>query len=226
MVSRMPSRCSLALPFAILLSACSSRQLGQRWNRDEGATSPSNTPGTSSPFDGADSRRAKPTQGHRSRASTSGLGATSYPARGDAATVSGPSVRGRFRPGPDLPDLGYWVGCQATSCSSATTCTTCSCVDGDGGASWQCTTTNGLQPETDADHPCPVHALYSGPIDAGDLDDAGPFEQCTPQYPSCTPPSPESPGWQCCLISTAGSLSEILCMPHDAVTYAGGGPHP
>jgi hypothetical protein len=223
MVSRMPSRCSFALPFAILLSACSSSSSGSGGTAAS-APSPSNAPGTSPPVDAADS--SEPTDaGADGTGVDLGLGAASCPARGDAATCLAPPSGVASGPGPNLPDLGYWVGCQATSCSSATACTTCSCVDGDGGASWQCTTTNGLQPETDAE-PTPYCALYSGPIDAGDLDDAGPFEQCTPEYPSCTPPYPESPGWQCCLTSTAGSLSEISCMPHDAGAYAGGGPHP
>jgi hypothetical protein len=151
----------------------------------------------------------------------------------DAAAASvGPSVGGGGCPGkadaaacPALPsgfsDPGpYWVGCEFTNCSSATACTTCSCVDADGGANWECASNDGFQPETDA-QPTPYCGLNSGPLDGGDLAEASPFEQCTPQYPTCTRPSPESPGWQCCLVSGVGGITEISCMPNDAGAYRG-----
>ncbi len=123
------------------------------------------------------------------------------------------------------PDLGYWVGCEFTSCSSATSCTTCSCVEADVGGAWECSNDDGLQPETDA-QVAPYCALNSGPLDA-DIADVGPAEQCTPQYPTCTSPSPESPGWRCCLISSLGGITEATCMPNDSAKYAGGNsPHP
>jgi hypothetical protein len=215
MVSHMTSRSSLAVPFAIFLGACSSSSSASG-GAATSAASDANTPGASSgPSDAAGSR--EPTDAGSGTDVGLGIGGGSCPARGNAAACPAPP--------PSVPNLGYWVGCEATGCPSETSCTTCSCVEGDGGPSWQCTTTDGFQPETDA-QPTPYCALYSGPIDAGDLDDAGPFEQCTPQYPSCAPPYPESPGWQCCLISSAGSISEISCMPNDAGEYRGNFPHP
>jgi len=67
--------------------------------------------------------------------------------------------------GPPVPlaDPGYWVGCQATSCSSATSCVTCSCVATDVGSSWECADNDGFQPDTDAE-PTPYCALNSGPL--------------------------------------------------------------
>jgi hypothetical protein len=126
---------------------------------------------------------------------------------------------------PPLPDPGYWVGCETTSCSSPTSCTTCSCADADGGGAWECTNNDGFQPETDA-QPTPYCALNSGPLDA-DIGDVGPVEPCTPQYPTCTGPYPESPGWQCCRVSSSvGGITEINCMPNDAGAYGGSFPHP
>jgi len=146
------------------------------------------------------------------------------PARADAATCSAPpAVVAQPSPpdgAPPIPIPGYWVGCEFTSCTSATACTTCSCVDADGGGAWECASNSGFQPETDA-QPTPYCALNSGPLDA-DIADIGPVEQCTPQYPTCTGPYPESPGWQCCLVSTVGGLTEIQCMPNDAGAYSGG----
>jgi hypothetical protein len=89
---------------------------------------------------------------------------------------------------------------------------------------WECTNNDGFQPDTDA-QPTPYCALNSGPLDA-DIGDVGPVEQCTPQYPTCAAPYPESPGWQCCLVSTVGGLSELNCMPNDAGAYSGGFLHP
>jgi hypothetical protein len=97
-------------------------------------------------------------------------------------------------------------------------------VDSDGGGVWQCASNNGFQPETDA-APTPYCALYAGPLDA-DVPDVGPVEQCTPQYPTCSGPYPESPGWQCCRVSSVGGLTEITCMPNDAGAYGSGLPHP
>ena len=123
-----------------------------------------------------------------------------------------------------IPVSGYWVGCEFTKCSSQTSCTTCTCVDGDGGGAWQCASNHGFQPETDA-APTPYCALNAGALDA-EVPDVGPIEQCTPQYPTCTGPYPESPGWQCCRQSSVGGLTEIQCMPNDAAAYSGGFPHP
>jgi len=154
------------------------------------------------------------------------------PARADAATCPAPPAGFGFHPppvppnapAPSFPALDYWVGCEFTNCSSQTSCTTCTCVDADGGAAWDCSTNGGFQPEADAS-PTPYCALYAGPLDA-DVPDAGPVERCTPQYPTCTGPYPESPGWQCCVISSVGGISEIRCMPNDAGPYSGGFPHP
>jgi hypothetical protein len=82
------------------------------------------------------------------------------------------------------------------------------------GAAWDCAD-GGLQTEGDA-QPTPYCALYSGPVDASDQADAGPIERCTAQYPTCSAPAPESPGWQCCRIATSGALTEVSCMPNDA----------
>jgi hypothetical protein len=162
-------------------------------------------------------------------ASVGVTGGGGCPARADAAICPPPpsAVAPPELPpnAPRLPDLGYWVGCELTNCSSATACTTCSCVEADGGAAWECANDGGFQSEMDAE-PTPYCALNSGPVDGGDLADAGPIEQCTPQYPTCTGPSPESPGWQCCLVSGLSGLTEISCMPNDAEAYAGNFPHP
>jgi hypothetical protein len=146
------------------------------------------------------------------------VGGGGCPARADAAPC--PPLP------PDIPSPpgGQWVGCEFTNCASSTACTTCSCVEADAGAAWQCANNAGFQPETDA-QPTPYCALYAGPLDA-DIADVGPVEQCTPQYPTCAGPYPESPGWQCCLISGVGGLTQISCMPNDAAAYSGGLPHP
>jgi hypothetical protein len=40
----------------------------------------------------------------------------------------------------DLPPMpvGSWVGCQYIACSPDHRCTSCKCIDGDGGAVWTC----------------------------------------------------------------------------------------
>jgi hypothetical protein len=215
-----------ALPFAILSGACSSGGSGAGRSSVGADTEPNNSGASSGPsvVGGA----TAPTDAGSAGVAVTGGG--SCPARADAAVCPAiPSVVAPPVPPPNAPqnpDLGtYWVGCEATTCSSATACTTCSCVEVDGGAAWECADNGGFQPETDA-QPTPYCALYSGPLDAGDIADVGPVEQCTPQYSTCTGPYPESPGWQCCLISSAGSITEIACMPNDAAAYGGGFPHP
>jgi hypothetical protein len=149
-----------------------------------------------------------------------GVGGGGCPARADAAVCPAiPSVVAPPAPPPGAPGFpidpgSAWVGCQYTSCSSASACTTCTCVADDAGAAWDCTD-RGLQTEGDA-QPTPYCALYSGPVDASDQADAGPIERCTAQYPTCSAPAPESPGWQCCRIATSGALTEVSCMPSDA----------
>jgi hypothetical protein len=64
-----------------------------------------------------------------------------------------------------------------------------------------------------------ICALSTGASDAGELD-AGPFEQCTPDYPTCSPPYPESPGFQCCNVQKlSDNETEVTCMPNDAAAY-------
>jgi hypothetical protein len=143
-------------------------------------------------------------------------GAGTCPARGNATAC----------PAPPSLETGsaYWVGCQVTSC--ATTCTVCTCFRTTAGTTWDCVDAGGLQPDTDA-QPTPYCALYSGPIDVTDLADAGPFEQCTPQYPTCTivdlgRPLPSSAigGWECCaLASLPGAFTQFTCMPNEAGAY-------
>ncbi|MGD0679796.1 MAG: hypothetical protein ABSC94_30800 [Polyangiaceae bacterium] len=156
-------------------------------------------------------------------------GSASCPARGNAGlcpavpAIVAPPVPPKLPPGsPDVDST--WVGCQYTSCSSAAECTTCTCVAMEAGAAWDCGDAGGPRPEADA-QPTPYCSLYSGPIDAGDAPGVGPVEECTPEYPTCSGPSPESPGWQCCLITAwPGGVTEISCMPNDAAAYAGNFP--
>jgi hypothetical protein len=157
------------------------------------------------------------------------VGGGGCPARADAAACPAPPAGFGLAPLPPNipppPGYGeYWVGCEFTNCSSSTACTTCSCVEADAGTGWECANNAGFQPETDA-QPTPYCALHVGPLDA-DIADVGPVEQCTPQYPTCAGPYPESPGWQCCLVSGVGGLTQISCMPNDAAAYSGGFPHP
>jgi hypothetical protein len=64
-----------------------------------------------------------------------------------------------------------------------------------------------------------ICALSTGASGAGEPD-AGPFEQCTPEYPTCSPPYPESPGFQCCKVqSLSDNETEVTCMPNDAAAY-------
>jgi hypothetical protein len=147
-----------------------------------------------------------------------GLAASRRPGQGGFFRLRAPSVVAPPAPPPGAPGFpinpgSAWVGCQYTSCSSASACTTCTCVADDAGAGWDCTD-GGLQTEGDA-QPTPYCALDSGPVDASDLADAGPIERCTEQYPTCSAPAPESPGWQCCRIATAGAVTELSCMPND-----------
>jgi hypothetical protein len=151
-------------------------------------------------------------------------GGGSCPARADAAAC--PAIPAIVAPptppanAPALPAFGSWVGCQYSSCSSPSACTSCTCiVDDAGAAAWDCSDA-GWQVEGDA-QPTPYCALNAGPVDAGDQANVGPIEQCTEQYPICTGPYPESPGWQCCRIATLGGTTEISCMPNDAAAYAG-----
>lgn len=150
-------------------------------------------------------------------------GGGSCPARADAAACPAiPSIVAPPVPPPNAPPLpiyGSWVGCQYSSCSTPSACTTCTCIAGDAGAAWGCSDA-AWQVEGDA-QPTPYCALNAGPVDAGDQPNVGPIEQCTEQYPTCSGPYPESPGWQCCRISTLGGVSEISCMPNDAAAYAG-----
>jgi hypothetical protein len=217
----MRLRLLLALSLAIVSGACSSAgsSAGTSATDVDGASRNSvASSGSSGPSVGGG--------GEPSDADV-GLGVSgggSCPARADAAACSAPpsSVAPPMPPpnAPPIPLLGsYWVGCELTSCSSQTSCTTCSCVEADGGSEWECTH-GGFQPEEDA-QPTPYCALDVGPLDGGDIADAGPVEQCTPQYPTCTGPFPESPGWQCCLASSVGGISEIRCMPNDAAAYSG-----
>ena len=63
-------------------------------------------------------------------------------------------------------------------------------------------------------------SLDIGPVNAPDVPNVGPIETCTPQYPTCTPPYHESPGYQCCQQTTlADGTSELRCMPNDAAAY-------
>jgi len=214
----MGSRSSLALSLAILSSACSSGSSGAGSsaagvNADRSDSGSLSGPSVSDSGSGA------------TDAGSAGLGVGGgggCPARADAAlcpaipaAVAQPTAPAN---GPPFPAAGTWVGCEFTSCTSATACTTCACVDGDGGAAWDCANNDGFQPDTDA-QATPYCALTSGPLDA-DVADVGPVEQCTPQYPSCTPPDPEGPGWQCCLRASVGDLSEFSCMPNDAGAYS------
>jgi len=206
-----------ALPFVVLSSACSSGGSGSTRSTGTG-TDPTNSQllGGPSVISGGDSGP--------SDAGSIGVGVGGgggCPAKGDAAACAAPPA-GFGLPtlppnAPPVPEPGYWVGCEFTNCSSESSCTTCSCVDSDGGAEWNCASNSGFQPETDA-APTPYCALNSGPLDA-DIGDVGPVEQCTPQYPTCTGPYPESPGWQCCLRSTVGGLTQISCMPNDSGAY-------
>jgi hypothetical protein len=187
---------------------------------------------------GADHSSGRPSTGVNADAGESGapiqdatgVGGGGCPARADAAPCPAPPAGFGLAPlPPNIPPPSgygqYWVGCEFTNCTSSTACTTCSCVESDAGAGWECANNAGFQPETDA-QPTPYCALYAGTLDA-DIADVGPVEQCTPQYPKCTPPPPGfSPGWQCCLVSGVGGLTEISCMPNDAAAYGGGLPHP
>jgi hypothetical protein len=141
-----------------------------------------------------------------------GVIAGGCPARGDAAVCPAPPPGYLGLVGP-----GQWVGCSSTSCSSPTSCTTCSCVDGDGGGVWDCARNEGFQPDSDAQPP-PYCSFTLGPLDAP-INGGGPFEQCTPQYPTCTPTSPAgASGWRCCLRASVGDLNETICMPNAATT--------
>jgi hypothetical protein len=215
---------SIAFPLAVAVSACSSGGSGS--TRSTGtATDPTNSKLSGGPSaSGGDSSPAD--------AGSVGVGVGGgggCPAKGDAAACAAPPA-GFGLPtlppnAPPIPEPGYWVGCEFTNCSSESSCTTCSCVDADGGAEWDCASNSGFQPETDA-APTPYCALNSGPLDT-DIGDVGPVEQCTPQYPTCTGPYPESPGRQCCLQSTVGGLTQISCMPNDSGAYGNGfGPGP
>lgn len=149
-------------------------------------------------------------------------GGGSCPARADAAVCPAiPSIVAPPSPPPNapaLPAFGSWVGCQYSSCSSPSACTSCTCIADDAGAAaWDCNDA-GWQVEGDA-QPTPYCALNAGPVDAGGQPNVGPIEQCTEQYPICSGPYPESPGWQCCRIATLGGTTEISCMPNDAAAY-------
>lgn len=139
-------------------------------------------------------------------------GGGSCPTRGDAASCPVPPAGFAFPGAPAAP--GYWVGCESTICSSLTSCTTCTCVDGDAGGVWECTNNDGFQEADGA--PTPYCALNSGPRDAG-TDAAGPTVRCTTAYPSCTPPSPggQSPGWLCCRVSSVGGTRMLSCLASD-----------
>ena len=216
-------RPSVALSLAILSSACSSGSSGAGSSAAGVNADPSKSGNSSGPS--ATGGGSGPTD---AGSAGIGVGGGSCPARADAATCAAPPAVVALPTlppnAPPLPDPGYWVGCETTSCSSPTSCTTCSCADADGGGAWECTNNDGFQPETDA-QPTPYCALNSGPLDA-DIGDVGPVEPCTPQYPTCTGPYPESPGWQCCRVSSVGGITEINCMPNDAGAYGGSFPHP
>jgi hypothetical protein len=133
----------------------------------------------------------------------------SCPARAGAAACPAP-------PQGAPADLGStWVGCEYTSCPTPSACTTCMCVADDAGAAWDCAE-GGFKVEEGDAQPTAYCALNSGPVDSGDQADAGPIERCTPQYPTCSAPAPESPGWQCCRVATSGVITEIKCMPSSA----------
>ena len=54
-----------------------------------------------------------------------------------------------------------------------------------------------------------------GAIDASAASSAGPYEVCTPEYPTCLAPYPESPGYQCCLdVHFEGGGGSATCMPY------------
>ena len=216
---------ALALLLALLSGACSSG------GSSAGHSSTSVSAGTGANSGGvlADPSVTGGDSGPADAGSVAVLGGGGgCPARADAAACSAPpagfGVPVQPPNAPPIPEPGYWVGCEFTNCSSQTSCTTCTCVDGDGGGTWQCGSNDGFQPETDA-APTPYCELNSGPLDAAAAD-VGPVEQCTPEYPMCTGPYPESPGWQCCRVSSVGGLTEINCMPNDAGAYGSGLPHP
>jgi hypothetical protein len=137
-----------------------------------------------------------------------GMGVSSggCPSRENAAAC--PTLPPRYAIG--FPN-GAWVGCSFTDCLTPSACTTCTCFADQTGAAWDCVD-GGLQTEG-VPSPSPYCALNSGPVDAGDLADVGPVERCTAEYPVCSPPYPESPGWQCCRVSASGAVNEITCMP-------------
>jgi hypothetical protein len=212
----MRFRFALALSLAVFSSGCSAgsttgrSSTGVGAGAGEGGTSsvPSAAGDASDPVDAANA---------------SVLGGGGCPARADAAACPAPPA-GFGYPGlppttPAVFETDYWVGCGFTNCSSQTSCTTCTCVDDDGGV-WQCASNDGFQFPTDAAI-APYCALNSGPLDAAAAD-AGPVEQCTSEYPTCTGPFPESPGWQCCRSASVGGVTELDCMPNDAAAYSGG----
>jgi hypothetical protein len=122
--------------------------------------------------------------GSGSPASAGGSGAGDGPAAGDS----------------DAGGQGVFVGGGSTSGA----CSTCTCVADEAGAAWDCVEP-GSQTNGEA-QPTVYCALYSGPVDAGNVANVGPIERCTPQYPTCSPPYPESPGWQCCRVTTNGGV--------------------
>jgi len=85
----------------------------------------------------------------------------SCPSEVDAA-ICPALLSGGINPGPNYP-AGFQVGCFAVDCPSLTSCTTCMCVDGDGGGTWECT--SDFQPDRDADESpcCEGGAWINGP---------------------------------------------------------------
>ena len=199
---------ALALSLAVVPGACSSG-------------------GSSVARSSTDANIASHTGASSGPSATGVLGGGGCPDRADAASCpAAPAWVDIPTPPPNGPptlEPGYWVGCEFTGCSSQTSCTTCTCVAADGGGAWECASNNGFRPDTDA-APTPYCALYAGPLDA-DVPDVGPVEQCTPERPTCTPPLPESPGWQCCQVSRVGGLTEYSCTSNDSGASGSGSPY-